>query len=302
METVKPLNVNDGTNPGTSTDTNADSVSSHWTIYYIGGAIVICFVLFVIWYFLIHKPVQVVSTSVHMNTATTLSNIPLTGSNTMAIAPTITPPPTAANPVGCFVDKPERAMPDMMFGDDKTYVTFEKCKQGAMDGSWKYFALQNLSTQPDGQHVGQCFASNDLTKLQQYGRATNCTPIIGTDKHAGTIWSNYVYTLEDTPKAPLTVKQVGCYKDADNRAMSDWVLGNTNSTIDECQQGAMYKGLKYFGLQNYGMNNGRQSGVCYGTNNEQAAKQYGVASNCSAIPGTDKMGGLGYANYIYEQS
>ena len=112
-----------------------------------------------------------------------------------------------------------------------------------------------------------------------------------------------MYKLEETPAAPTTIKQVGCYKDAaDKRAMPDWVLGNTYSTINECQQGAIYKGLKYFGLQNYGVNNGRQSGICFGTNDEQSVKQYGIASNCSTIPGTDKSAGLGYANYVYEQS
>jgi hypothetical protein len=306
MSVVYPINGNYGTDTSTSMSmstghtSNTSSNGSTWTTYPM-TIITICFMLFLFWYFMIRQPEQIVSVSINEGSnVSTLSNVPLSGS----AIPIILPSPTEANPIGCFVDKvgTDRAMSDFVFGTDKTYVTFEKCKQGAMDGLWKYFALQDLKVQPDGTYVGQCFVSNDNTKLQQYGRSTNCTPIVGTDKHAGKALSNYVYKLEDKATMPMTIKKVGCYNDADKRAMSDWVLGNTYSTFDECKQGALYKGLKYFGLQNHGINNGRPSGVCYGTNDEQAAKQYGISSNCSAIPGTDKFGGLGYANYVYEQS
>ena len=250
-----------------------------------------------------------------VSVAPKLSAVPISGSG-LSVATAPAPPPPVVkvpNVIGCYADKAARAMPVWVHGENKNvYVSFDKCKQDALAGGWKYFALQDGKL-VNGQYVGQCFASNDLTSSQQYGKSGNCNPIVGTDKHAGGQWTNYIYGTEDIEPTgteapvpvsvtPLPIKQIGCYNDKDNQAMSDWVLGNTYSTIDECQQGAMYKGLKYFGLQNYGMNNGRQSGVCFGTNDEQAAKQYGVSSNCSTIPGTDKTGGLGWANYVYEQS
>ena len=50
------------------------------------------------------------------------------------------------------------------------YVSFETCKQRAIDGGWKYFGIQDTK-----DNVSQCAISNDLYRTQIYGEAKDTT-------------------------------------------------------------------------------------------------------------------------------
>jgi hypothetical protein len=172
-------------------------------------------------------------------------------------------------------------MPIWVHGTDKNvHVDFNKCKEDATAAGYKYFALQ-AGKMVNGEFKGVCFASNDLSSSQRYGKSGNCMAVPGTNNHTGKEWTNFIYGTADVEPPekpstiPTTVTPVGCYKDESDRAMPDWVLGNTYSTIDECRSAAAYKGLQYFGLQN--VTNGK--GICFGTNDEPRAKKYGVSTN-----------------------
>ena len=69
--------------------------------------------------------------------------------------------------MGCYVDNGARAM-NGTTPITGTYVTYDKCKQSAVDNGYKYFGLQN------GE---QCFVSNDENQIKQYGESINTTLI-----------------------------------------------------------------------------------------------------------------------------
>jgi hypothetical protein len=111
-----------------------------------------------------------------------------------------TPSSVMANfpiPIGCYADKSERAMSTWLTSQSPiNYVTFETCMQRAKENGHKYFALQDgRQNDSNGTFVGACFASNDITATQQYGKTDNCKAIPGTDKFTGMGYSNYVYGL-----------------------------------------------------------------------------------------------------------
>ena len=275
-----------------------------WLVWII-VVVVVCLFIYLIWLFAFRKVATISAPAPAPASAVAkLSQVPISGSG-LAAAPQ--PPPVAKVPnlIGCYVDKEDRAMPVWVHGQNpNVYVSFDKCKQDAIAGGWKYYALQNGSI-VNGQYVGVCFASNDPVASQRYGKSGDCTPIPGTDKHSGNGYTNYIYGVDDIEPTgtehtmPTTVTPVGCYNDPGWQSMPDWVFGNTNRGFQDCQIGAAYKGLKYFGLQNVGADG---KGVCFGTSDDTSPTQFGASTNCQVLPGSDKQGGKGGTNYVYKQS
>ena len=74
---------------------------------------------------------------------------------------------STTNYIGCYKDKPNRAMSNSMTNGSNNY-SYETCKAAATAGGYKYFGLQNVSA--DGK--AQCFVSNNLNQSQQYGVST----------------------------------------------------------------------------------------------------------------------------------
>jgi hypothetical protein len=103
--------------------------------------------------------------------------------------------------------------------------------------------------------------------------------------------------------APV-IRGIGCYADdSRDRAMREWVFGTTLTTFDQCQQGAIDKQLKYFGLQNaQTLSTGEEVGVCFGTDDLASAKKYGASLHCKPADGnTNKYhAGKDTTNYVYE--
>lgn len=90
---------------------------------------------------------------------------------------------------------------------------------------------------------------------------------------------------------------VGCYVDKEARAMP---MISEASTLSQCKQLAVNKGLSVFGLQ-YG---NAQTGVgqCFGGNSLSDAQRYGLATNCKPLASTGVTGaqmGDFWSNAIY---
>jgi hypothetical protein len=73
------------------------------------------------------------------------------------------------NYLGCYADTNNRAM-DGVGSLSGQYVSYDQCKQSAIDGAFKYFGLQNFQSE---NQSGWCAASNDLAATKQYGEAFN---------------------------------------------------------------------------------------------------------------------------------
>jgi hypothetical protein len=80
---------------------------------------------------------------------------------------------TVANDVkseylGCYADSDSRALTGTSSVSGQ-YVTYEQCKQSAIDGAFKYFGLQNKQS----NDTGWCSVGNDKTAAEQYGISLN---------------------------------------------------------------------------------------------------------------------------------
>jgi len=73
------------------------------------------------------------------------------------------------NYIGCYTDTNNRAMngTSSMSGQ---YVSYDQCKQSAIDGAFKYFGLQDFRSE---NQSGWCATSNDLNATKQYGESFN---------------------------------------------------------------------------------------------------------------------------------
>lgn len=69
--------------------------------------------------------------------------------------------------LGCYADNENRAMTGSSSLSGQ-YVTYDKCKQSAINGGFQYFGLQNLTN-----NEGYCSVSNDINTTKQYGDSVN---------------------------------------------------------------------------------------------------------------------------------
>ena len=113
-----------------------------------------------------------------------------------------TPAQKTSNYVGCFTDKPSRAMEFHDNGRQK--YNNDTCKQAAIDKNKIYYGLQNST---NGQN-SQCVLSNDLSQLKKYGTASSCKKI-RDGLYGGNAWSNAVYTLDQNNKYYLILQDDG---------------------------------------------------------------------------------------------
>ena len=90
--------------------------------------------------------------------------------------------------IGCYADNPNRAMTLINDGKGLQKYNYDSCEKIALDGNYKYFALQNSST---GRKAA-CSVSNDLKQTKKYGTSNNCTTLLNGIVSGGG-WSNAVY-------------------------------------------------------------------------------------------------------------
>jgi hypothetical protein len=114
--------------------------------------------------------------------------------NTPLVAPPLTsaptPVPTPSSTYvyrGCYADGGVRAVGV----HDSGYIPHDTCRNLAVAGNHKYFAVQDAKNLQSANPVGQCFLGNAGDDYDKYGVATNCSNVEGRDY--GSAWSNAVY-------------------------------------------------------------------------------------------------------------
>ena len=188
--------------------------------------------------------------------------------------------------------------------------TYAQCQQAAINGGYKFFALQDVNT---GTSTGYCAVSNDEPTITQYGLSTvvskqNVVWSSNTSGQTGnTAILNVTGSLQvinsggqavfSTPNSNAQPSNyLGCYGDAPNRAMSITVTGGSQQySLQQCQQIAQQQGSTYFGLQNSTSGTNAQ---CFLSSNLAQTIQYGTAGNCTQISGGSYSGG-GWSNAVY---
>ena len=189
--------------------------------------------------------------------------------------------------------------------------TYGTCEQAAIDGGYKFFALQNVNPTIS---QGYCAVSNDgisptnngiaytasgQTALWSSNTAGNpgsyASFVNGSLKVINESGAAIFSTPNDT--APPS-NYIGCYADKSNRAMTMYNKGKQQYTNATCQQAAESIGAEYYGLQN---SKSGTTAQCFTSNNLSQTQQYGVANNCTQISDGSWSGG-GWSNAVYNTS
>jgi len=128
--------------------------------------------------------------------------------------------------LGCYKDTENRAMNGVASLSGQ-YVTYDQCKESAIDGAFKYFGLQDFRKE---NQSGWCAVSDDLDATKQYGDASNCVQGSNGNMYGGKL-SNAVYEL-DKVGIPGIMGKVG-YVDDDSKLSeypsSMFTMNNTSN-------------------------------------------------------------------------
>ena len=193
--------------------------------------------------------------------------------------------------------------------------TYDMCNQSAIDGQYKYFALQNIN---NSTGKGYCAVSNDFVSATKLGTSykitggivlwsTNTKDIDGSSAQLSKLGQLVVYNnsnavIYETPnnqnKNENGGNYQGCFADRRSRAMT-WLDRGKYMTPEKCMELAQKNNFKYYGLQNSlarrdGSNNINE---CFGSNDLKSASKYGKSSNCRNVNGL--ISGGPWANAIY---
>ncbi|EDO50076.1 predicted protein [Nematostella vectensis] len=181
--------------------------------------------------------------------------------------------------VGCFSDKPERAMGKMIQDLRSHRDPIGRCSELAVKQGYQVFGVQ------DG---GQCFFGPKAhITYDKYGTSKQCKDLKGGK------WANDVYEIKDGDAPPpiphkeassntveYIIEYVGCFKD-DAR---DHAVGRKVATfrgkdaVDKCSEEANKRKLSYFALQN--------GGDCYtGPSAAATYMKYGASKGCKGETG-----------------
>jgi hypothetical protein len=186
--------------------------------------------------------------------------------------------------------------------------TYGTCEQAAIDGGYKFFALQNVNPNTS---QGYCAVSNDKISSTSNGiaySASGKTPLWSskTVNQTGNSASfdngslsvnnsNGTAVFSSPNKTPPPNNYIGCYKDKKSRAMTAYNNGKRPYTNSTCQQAAASIDATYYGLQS---SNTGQNAQCFTSNDLSASQKYGVAKNCTKISDGSWSGG-DWSNAIY---
>jgi len=186
--------------------------------------------------------------------------------------------------------------------------TYSTCEEAAIDGGYKYFALQNVNP---SNSQGYCAVSNDKIASTRKGTAyavSGQVALWSSDTGGQTgntaIFDNGSLSVNNSSGAAIfstpnnstsPSRYIGCYRDRPIRAMTAYNNGKRLYTNDTCQQSAESIGAAYYGLQDSktGLN-----AQCFTSNNLGDSKRYGVSKNCTKISNGSWSGG-GLSNAIY---
>lgn len=186
--------------------------------------------------------------------------------------------------------------------------TYGTCEQAAIDGGYKFFALQNVNPTTS---QGYCAVSNDgisptnngiayavsgQTALWASNTANQTGNSASFDNGSLSVNNSSGTAVFSSPNTtPPPNNYIGCYKDKKSRAMSAYNNGKRPYTNATCQQAAQSIGATYYGLQS---SNTGQNAQCFTSNNLSTSQKYGVAKNCTLISDGSWSGG-DWSNAIY---
>jgi hypothetical protein len=187
--------------------------------------------------------------------------------------------------------------------------TYDMCKNAAIDGGYKYFALQNVNTDTS---MGYCAVSNDYVSSTKNGTSYVVTGGVAlwssntansgssaslTNQGTLSVYNSSGASIFNTDNSSaLPSNYLGCYGDASKRAMPYLQSGGQSYDLSACQQKATDNGAApYFGLQNSTSGTNAQ---CFLSSSIDGIRDYGKATNCTKISDGSYSGG-GYSNAIY---
>jgi hypothetical protein len=174
---------------------------------------------------------------------------------------------------GCYVDKPDRALPSMYHVGVKS---LDECYNYALQNEFDVFGLQAKENRAEAQ----CWAGKQSKhKYDKHGPITCASD-------GGDNWTNQVYTI--SPNLPY--KYMGSYGDAGFRAVPNF-KGNDAASVDECYNIAKLEGADVFSLQ-YGEGLTPKAQCFIGN---QASSDYAIygEKNCKNI------NGCAWQNHVY---
>lgn len=188
-------------------------------------------------------------------------------------------PPTVPAPqyMGCYADKPQRALPVLL---QQANATRESCVAAARARGLRYAGLQ---------YKGQCFGGNTAQYTKDANDAlcnTKCSA--NTLQTCGGEWRNSVWATgaAQLPPPPKS-SEVGCYADAPNRMLPVMLL-SSGATPATCIAAARSAGLAYAGTQ-FG-------GQCWGGNTLTGAPQTGQCTMACTADASQPCGRDWFSN------
>jgi hypothetical protein len=215
--------------------------------------------------------------------------------------------------VGCFkddVNNPKMKMMGNVPYIKKNEFTFDDCKNFAIDGGNKYFALQHVNPKTE---KGFCAVSNNITNaIKTAGLIPNqaveiwkaqVSPVPGTMARITKNGSLEIITTSgttifSTPSLvtdPLSSNYVGCYNDNGDRALSKFV---GRKSFAGCNDYSVKNNHDYFGLQYLNGDPSLTTAECWVNSDVTSATKYGKTENCRKM-NDGMMSGLGWANAVY---
>lgn len=191
--------------------------------------------------------------------------------------------------------------------------TYSQCQEAAIDGGYKFFALQNVNSstsqgycavgnsESTATSLGNSYVPSGQTSLwnTNTGGQTGNSATLTTNGSLSVINSGgqSIYATPNNSTQPSNY--VGCYQDnTSNRAMSLYNNGAQSYDLSSCQEIAQSNNYAYFGLQN---SNSGTNAQCTLSNDLSQATKYGKASNCTKISDGSWSGG-GSSNAIYDST
>lgn len=219
--------------------------------------------------------------------------------------------------VGCYADNTLTPLMSFIGGTPSTQsssgtattgsYTYEQCKEAAINGGYRYFALQGVDYSTS---QGYCAVGNNKITSTSLGNSyiiTSQTPLwssgttgdmqgsIAMLNGDGTLVVNNTSgsTIFTTP-VPDSVKSqpnpyIGCYT-INNSSADNEIADRYTLTFEQCQDLATDKGYQYFGVG--GNNRGDNVKKCFGYNDLTVAQENGLSQKCK----NQTSGGTGAAS------
>ena len=219
--------------------------------------------------------------------------------------------------VGCYADNTTSPLMSFIGGTPASQTnsdtvttgsyTYEQCKESAISGGYRYFALQGVDYSTS---QGYCAVGNNKTTSMSLGNSyviTSQTALWSSETTGdmqgsiallngdGTLVVNNTSgtTIFTTP-VPDSIKSqpnpyIGCYN-LNNTSSDNEIADRYTLTFEQCQDLATDKGYQYFGIGGNNRNNIVKK--CLGYNDLSAAQETGLSQKCK----NQTTGGTGAAS------